>query len=136
MLYSLNFALSRGEGVLWSRSNGSRIYNYLCNQCLSPLMLWVWIPIRSSCTTLCDKVCQWLATGWWFSLGTPVSSTNKTDHHEITEILLKVVFINQTKIALSKGDNYYKNVLNCINLELSGKCTNVTNSLQLSIQFY
>ena len=23
-------------------------------------------------------VCQWLATGRWFSLGTPVSSTNKT----------------------------------------------------------
>ena len=37
---------------------------------------------------LCDKVCQWLATGQWFSLGTPVSSTNKTDHHNITEILL------------------------------------------------
>jgi hypothetical protein len=40
--------------------------------------------------TLCDKVCQWLAIGRWFSLGTPVSSTNKTDHHNITEILLKV----------------------------------------------
>jgi hypothetical protein len=25
-------------------------------------------------------------TGWWFSLGPPVSSTNKTDHHDITEI--------------------------------------------------
>ena len=25
------------------------------------------------------------------SLGTPVSSTNKTDHHEIVEILLNVV---------------------------------------------
>ena len=42
-------------------------------------------------TTLCDSVCQWLATGQWFSPGTPVSSTNKTDHHNITEILLKVV---------------------------------------------
>ena len=41
-------------------------------------------------TTLCDKVCQWLATGWWFSSGTPVSSTNKTDRHDIAEILLKV----------------------------------------------
>jgi hypothetical protein len=39
-------------------------------------------------TTLCDQVCQWLATGWWFS---PVSSTNKTDHHDKTEILLKVL---------------------------------------------
>jgi hypothetical protein len=41
-------------------------------------------------TTLCDKVCQWLEPGWWFSLGTPVSSTNKT------EILLKVAL--NTKI--------------------------------------
>jgi hypothetical protein len=32
-------------------------------------------------TTLCDKVCYILATGRWFSAGTPVSSTNKTDRH-------------------------------------------------------
>jgi hypothetical protein len=32
----------------------------------------------------------WLATGRWFSPGTPVSSTNKTDYHDVTEILLKV----------------------------------------------
>jgi hypothetical protein len=38
-------------------------------------------------TTLCDKVCQWLVTGRWFS---PVSSINKTDSDYITEILLKV----------------------------------------------
>jgi hypothetical protein len=38
-------------------------------------------------TILCDKVCQWLAAGRWFSPGTPVSSTNKTDRHDITEIL-------------------------------------------------
>jgi hypothetical protein len=37
-------------------------------------------------TTSCDKVCQWLATGQWFSHGTPVSSTNKTGCHDITEI--------------------------------------------------
>jgi hypothetical protein len=28
--------------------------------------------------------------GWWFSPGTAVSPTNKTDSHDITEILLKV----------------------------------------------
>jgi hypothetical protein len=28
--------------------------------------------------------------GLWFSPGTPVSSTNKTDCHDIAEILLKV----------------------------------------------
>jgi hypothetical protein len=37
----------------------------------------------------CDKVCQQLATGQWFSPGTPVYFTNKTDRHDITEILLK-----------------------------------------------
>ena len=36
-------------------------------------------------TTLCDKVCQWRAAGRW-PLGTPVSATNKTDRHNITEI--------------------------------------------------
>ena len=41
-------------------------------------------------TSLCDKVCHWLPAGRWFSLGSPVSSTKKTDSHDITEILLKV----------------------------------------------
>jgi hypothetical protein len=45
-------------------------------------------------TALCDKVCQWLATGRSFSQGTSVSSTYKTDHHDITEILLKVALNN------------------------------------------
>jgi hypothetical protein len=70
-------------------SYGSWIY-YLCNQCLSPLMLRVRISIRARCTTLCDKVCQWFATGQLFSPGSPVSSTNKTDRNDINEILLKV----------------------------------------------
>ena len=29
--------------------------------------------------------CQWIVTGRWFSPGPPVSSTNKTDCHHITE---------------------------------------------------
>jgi len=76
----------------WSWSYGSWIYNYICIQYLSLLMLWVRISIRARCTTLCDKVCQSLATGQWFSPGPPVSSTNKTDRHNITEILLKVMW--------------------------------------------
>ena len=76
----------------WPWSYGSWIYNYLCNQCLSPLTLWVQIPLRRGVldTTLCDKVCQWHTTDRWFSAGTPTSSTNKTDRNDITEILLKV----------------------------------------------
>jgi len=34
--------------------------------------------------------------GWWFSQGTLVSSTNKTDCHDITEILLKVALNTTT----------------------------------------
>ena len=85
-------------GLSRSWSYSSWIYNYLSIQCPSPLMLWVRISIRARCTTLCDKAWQWLATGLWFSPGPLVSSTNKTDRNDITEILLKVVLntINQT----------------------------------------
>jgi hypothetical protein len=42
--------------------------------------------------------------GQWFSQGTPVSSTNnknnKTDHHDITEILLKLVLNTITLIPI------------------------------------
>jgi hypothetical protein len=74
------------------------------NQCQSPLKLWVWIPLRWGVldTTLCDQVCQWLATGRWFPLYTPVSSTNKTDRHDITEILLNVA-LNTISLTLVCG---------------------------------
>ena len=63
-------------------------------------------------TTLCDKVCQWLATGRLFSSGTQVSFTNKTDRHVITELLLNVALntinpnqsdVHNTKIPKAKG---------------------------------
>jgi hypothetical protein len=72
--------------VYWGRHGHDRMVvgfttTYLVNQCLSPLKLWVRIPLmRGILDTLCDKVCQWLATDQWFS---PVSSTSKTDIHDI-----------------------------------------------------
>jgi hypothetical protein len=39
-------------------------------------------------TTLCDTVHHWF-TSLWFSQGTLISSTNKTDHHDLTELLWK-----------------------------------------------
>ena len=108
------------QGLSWSSIlslYGSWIYNYLCNRCLSPLMFWVWISLMTMCTTLCDKLCQWLVAGQWFSPCTPVSSTNKTACHGITEILLKVALntIKQPnkflgKVYLSWIMNIHQNV--------------------------
>jgi hypothetical protein len=47
----------------------------------------------------------------WYSPGTPVSSTNKTDRHDITEILLKV--------ALNTIKQTYKQNIAKQNCELS-----------------
>jgi hypothetical protein len=58
--------------------------------------LWVRIPLRQGKfnKTLCDKVCQWLNGS--LVIFSPVSSTNKTDRHDITEILLKVALNTKT----------------------------------------
>ena len=47
--------------------------------------------------------CQWLAEGLWFSPDTPVSFTNKTDRHDITEILIKVA-LNTIALTLTLSD--------------------------------
>jgi hypothetical protein len=52
-------------------------HNHLSNQYISPLTLWVWIPLRQG------------------ALNTTVSSTNKTDCHDITEILLNILTLTQ-----------------------------------------
>jgi hypothetical protein len=69
-----------------SGCHGRWIFNYLCNQCLSPLTL---NPTHERCNRY--KI-----------MGTAVASTNKTDRHDITEILLKVALstINQTNISI------------------------------------
>ena len=90
------------NGPSWLWSYGSWIYNYLRNQCLSPLKLWV----RTSFTARCTRY-----NIMWKSLsvtcdrslvfsGYSVSSTNKIDRHDMAEILLKVALktIKQTKL--------------------------------------
>jgi hypothetical protein len=85
----------------------------ICNKLAKPfkwtilyagLLLWIYGTYRC---TLSDKVCQWLATEQWFSPRTPVSSTNKTDRHNITEILLKMALntINQTNGPTGRGSD-------------------------------
>jgi hypothetical protein len=39
-------------GPSWSSSYGSWIYNYLCNQCLSPLKCWFRNPFMARCTRI------------------------------------------------------------------------------------
>jgi hypothetical protein len=65
MLYQVHLAMSRA----WTDNiSGDRrwLYQVVTNQ-----------------TTIHSSADQ------WFSLGTPVSSTNKTDLHDITEILME-----------------------------------------------
>ena len=111
--YTLLYNKSKILAVNWSSGGhrghdqiGSSIYNYLCNQCLSALMLWVRISIRARCT-LYDKICQWLVTGWRFSPGPPVPSANKTDCHDIVESgvkhhqTYKLILLNQMLYLLT-----------------------------------
>jgi hypothetical protein len=53
----------------------------------------------------CNKVCQWLAIGQWYSPGTLVSSNNKTDRHDIdiAEILLIVINLILTSLTYRKS---------------------------------
>jgi hypothetical protein len=44
------------------------------------------------------------AADQWISPGTPVSSTNKTDYHDITEILLKVALKHHKSIKSNPGN--------------------------------
>jgi hypothetical protein len=43
--------------------------------------------------------------GRWFSPGTPASSTTKTGHHDIAEILLKVALKHQKSIKINLVQN-------------------------------
>jgi hypothetical protein len=60
-------------------------------------------------------------TGQWFSLGAPVSSANKTDHDDITEILLKVALstINQLNQPLSRLQDIFISNTNCFILRIT-----------------
>ena len=95
------------NGPSWLWSYGSWIYNYLCNQCLSPLKLWVRTPYIARFT-------KYNIMWWRLSMacdrsvvfsGYSVFSTNKTDSNERVEMLLKVALntINQTKLFMHKA---------------------------------
>jgi hypothetical protein len=61
--------------VFWERAIQCRH----CSPSIKNISL-IWTP----------NIFQWFVAGWWFSPDYSVSATNKTDWHDITEILLKV----------------------------------------------
>ena len=85
-------AILQDKGPLWPWSYGSWIYNYLCNQCLSSLTLWLRISLWRGVldTTLCDIFVSNLRQGCGFFCVLQFPPFNKTDRNNITEILLKV----------------------------------------------
>jgi hypothetical protein len=74
--------------------------------------------------SLCEKGGQWLVTGLWLS---PVYSTNWSDFHDMTDILLKVVFntITLTHIYYYQTLRYSAfMLLNCMCLTTQGQTIN------------
>ena len=86
LLSSFNFTIWRGRGGL-----DRMLVEFTTTHAISayPTDIEGSNPAQAKCTTLCDKVCQWLAAGRLFSPGTPVSSPNKIDRHDISEILIE-----------------------------------------------
>ena len=54
-----------------------------------------------------DKVYQLLAHGWWFSPGTPASSTTKTGRHDIAESGVKHNKSNQITYIIQITVSWY-----------------------------
>jgi hypothetical protein len=67
-------------------------YNYLCNQCISPLLTKVVSlnPVHGKVNSMQHYIKFVSDLRQVGTPGTPVSSTDKTDLHDIAEILLKV----------------------------------------------
>ena len=98
------------------------------NQHLSPLNVVIWIPLMVRCTwyNIIQKKCMIkfvsdLQQRCSFLWCTPVSSYNKTDRHNITEILLKVALSTRTLTPwqqplwqLSYDSWIYQSVPTCI----------------------
>ena len=101
------------KGLLWSCSYGS--WNGITiTYAISAYHHWHCVLD----TILCDKTCQWLPKGRWFSPSTTISSNNKTDRHDIIEILLKIAV--NTKNPLTSPYTTARD--NCSNVSMSSQC--------------
>jgi len=109
-IFKLFLQIFKGKNERKDKSNVFIIH--LCQWLVPTEVGWVY-----SIEFIWHQDCQWLTAGEWFSAGTPVSSANKTDGHDITEILLKVALetINPTPI-------WHQNWFNFVLLDLKGEC--------------
>ena len=108
-IYSaIRMFLQRGSTFLCLYSQW-RASHYNIHQTISNLNIQQWVRARlcklhkrvHSTRSRSDNAYQLLAHGRWFSPGTPASSTTKTGHHDIVEILLKAV-LNTNQIKLNQ----------------------------------
>ena len=86
------------------------------NPAAASLPTFTYMPLRLGVLdiALCNKVCQWLAAGSWFSSGTPVSSSNKSDIHDVTEILLTPITLTLFSLTY-RGNGIYCYICICGN---------------------
>ena len=89
-------------------------------------------------TILCDKVCQWLAFGHWVSSGIQVSSTYKTDRHDITVwyFLFFTLFYNLMTWFFGKSEKVTKDVCVPRNKESKKNGETINHFFLLSEYFY
>jgi hypothetical protein len=87
-LYWFGFSPFNSQRPSWSLSYGSCIYNYMYNQCLSALNLWVRIQLMAVCTRWysVSVTCYRSVVFFWYS----GFLTNKSNLYDISEILLKM----------------------------------------------
>jgi hypothetical protein len=108
-------------GPSWSWSYSSWIYNYLCNQWLSPLKLWVQTPFMARCTWCNRSV---VFSGY---------STNKNNHQDITEILLKVASTSTVAIfhdepCVSEYKNITSSIYHNLLYTITDSCLRICNT--------
>ena len=91
----------------------------LSNNSYKPITNVAWVRARlcklqKRCTRLAaasDKFYQLLVHGRWFFAGTPASSTTKTGHHDIAEILLKVALNTKNQSIICQTPRLFAGLL-------------------------